>query len=211
MTRPQAEIGPLMTFIVALLTPLLLTGGITDIDLARQAARQAIDAYDTAGNDQLVTVAQIVGFALASLDSLRLSAAPDRSVSMTLKLRGNANALNRAAQHSSAALDSQRRDTRDSADHQAILATLEQTPTRLQPTEPKPAAKSGDTRVQSWAGAMTDVAAECSRNLARLPPSQRRAEIIRIGALNEAAGHLTSGGTTQGKAALLASTSLSTG
>ncbi|HEX4368274.1 MAG TPA: hypothetical protein VH023_15660 [Rhodopila sp.] len=199
MTPKPAETGPLMTFVVALLTPLLLTGGITDIALARQAARQAIDAYNAAGGDQLVTVAQIVGFALASLDNLRLSADPDRSVSMTLKLRGNANALNRSTQRSTAALEIQRRDTRDEADEQAALAGLEQAQTQLQPPQPTQAP------VHPWASAMTQVAAECARDLARLPPAQRRTEIIRINALSQAATHLTSG-----KAALLASTTLAT-
>jgi len=201
MTRKPAETGPLMTFVVALLTPLLLTAGITDIALARQAARQAIEAYNAAGNDQLVTVAQIVGFALASLDNLRLSAEPDRSVSMTLKLRGNANALNRATQRSTAALEIQRRDTRDESDQQAALASLEQAQIQLQPTQPAPK----PAPAHPWASAMTRVAAECARDLAKLPPGQRRAEIIRIDALSQAATHLAGG-----KAALLATTTLAT-
>jgi hypothetical protein len=39
----------------------------------------------------------------------------------------------------------------------------------------------------AWANAMTDVATECVRDLAKLPQNQRRAEIIRINALNATA------------------------
>ena len=42
---------------------------------------------------------------------------------------------------------------------------------------------------------MTDIAAECSRNLANLSPKQRRAETIRIAALKAAARHLSRGET----------------
>jgi hypothetical protein len=55
---------------------------------------------------------------------------------------------------------------------------------------------------------MIDVAAECSRNLAKLATADRRAEIIRIGALSETARHLARGETPSNKSELLASTSL---
>jgi hypothetical protein len=80
----------LMEFILSLLTPFLMTGGITDIDLARRATAETIAAYKVTGQDQLVTIAQIIAFALTSLDNLRLSLPQDLSLSMKLKLRGNA-------------------------------------------------------------------------------------------------------------------------
>lgn len=51
---------------------------------------------------------------------------PDLSLSMKLKLRGTANALNRASQHATATLDRQRRDiTPPERDETEILASLE--------------------------------------------------------------------------------------
>ena len=94
--------SPLTQIVLSLLTPLMLTAGITDTALARSAAQEAIAAYPP-GRTLLVT--QIVAFAMAALDNLRLSTAPGLALSMTLKLRGNANALNRASLDATATRD----------------------------------------------------------------------------------------------------------
>jgi hypothetical protein len=249
MTSPIAPESPaLLPFLVAFLTPLLLTAGITDTALARRAVLETIEAHRATGSDQLLTTAQIVGSALASLDNLRLSASPAQSPLVTLKLRGGANALNRATQRTTAALETQRRDAADAADHQSVLAALDSAPgpelsahdpimasasssapdpirtPALAPAatpdqaaipdrtaKPAAAAKPVPTSIRSWADAMTDYAAESSRTLAKLRPDQRRAEIMRIGALNDAARHLRKSGAAAGKASLLATTSLSSG
>src|SRR5208282_2056563 len=83
----------LMEYILAVLAPLLIAGSISDLRLARLAAMEAIAAYKARGEEELMTIAQIAGFAIAALDNLRLSAAPELSVSLKLKLRGNAAAL----------------------------------------------------------------------------------------------------------------------
>jgi hypothetical protein len=103
MTEPTPS--PLMEFILTLLTPFLMTGGITDIHLARLAANEAIAAYTGETPTQLITIGQILAFALTALDNLRLSLPPDLSLSMKLKLRGNANALNRSARDQTQRLD----------------------------------------------------------------------------------------------------------
>ena len=84
---------PLQEIIVTLLLPLL-----PKADQARDAAGQAIAACRAQGQENLVSIAQIVGFALTALDNLRLSMPEDLSLSMKLKLRGNANALGRSSQ-----------------------------------------------------------------------------------------------------------------
>src|SRR4051794_19617082 len=99
MGHPQGtdmpdQSSPLTQIVLSLLTPLMLTAGITDTALARAAAQEAIAAYP---RGRTVLVTQIVAFAMAALDNLRLSTAPGLAPSMTLKLRGNANALNRAS------------------------------------------------------------------------------------------------------------------
>lgn len=191
----------LQEFALALIGPMLAAGGIGDPALARRAAIDTIAAYRAAGRDQLVSVMQLIGFAMVSLDSLRLSLPAELSLAMKLKLRGNANALNRSAQRNTATLEQQRRDADspppedDSVATAAALASLEQArvmvtapeipaPVVPAPAKTEPQGSDDQERRRLWANAMTDVAAECSRNLNKLPPAQRRAEIIRIGALS---------------------------
>ena len=142
----SAETQPahsLMPFLLAVLTPFLVAGGIPDPGLARLAAIETILAYKAAGNDQLMTTAQIVTFAFASLENLRLSAPPDLSLSMKLKLRGSATALNRASHQAAATLGHQRADTpsttepeRDPAEIHALLETAKTLIKQAQATEP---------------------------------------------------------------------------
>ncbi len=104
---PQ-PISPLHDVILNLLTPLMLAGDRTDTAMARAAASQAIAAYSDTRDGCLVTIAQIIAFAVVALDSLRLSMAPLLSPSMQLRLRGNAGTLSRAGRDSGKALDQMR-------------------------------------------------------------------------------------------------------
>jgi hypothetical protein len=96
---------PLLAVLLTLLIPLLTTGSAAD---AGRAAEQAVAAYRAGGQDQLVSIAQIVGFAVTSLDTLRLSMDAELSVPMKLRLRGNAAALSRSSHLATATLDNQR-------------------------------------------------------------------------------------------------------
>ncbi len=111
------------------LVPLLLAGG-GDTALAHAAAHAAIAGAAAPGPDAaaLLTLTRMVGYALAELDALRLSAAV--SLTMKLKLRGNANALNRSAQRMTEALAAGRHaaaaaDPREAVDEAAVLAALD--------------------------------------------------------------------------------------
>ncbi len=288
----------MMGVILTLIGPLLMAGGLTDPDMVRLAARQAIDKYRIGGQADLLAVSQLVGFGLSALDSLRL-AAGDVQEGMKIRLRGNANGLNRSWHRTNAVLVQQRQDPdrdfgaapdwaaiqsdADEAAGQAeLMAALEETSSRVQaakaqpragqdatarqpdaeapprPEPPEPAdcapvieapagpaeseracgartagARTGGTpggsvaaparmappvdllsrwtaatashaavhhpvhaaeeqeRKRCWASAMTQVAHECSTNLAHLPPMERRLERIRIDALTAAARTLT--------------------
>jgi hypothetical protein len=159
--------SPLTQVILGFLTPLMQAAGLTDTDLARQAAQEAIEACPPG---PLVTTAQTVAFALAALDNLRLAAPPDVALTTKLRLRGNANALNRSSQRA------------------AATPASRPPASKPHPQPPTPDRPPSDHSVAlAWADAMTDVAAECARDLAKLPPKQRRAEIIRINALNATA------------------------
>jgi hypothetical protein len=211
MTEPAAGTppsDPLMEFILRHLTQFLLTGAITDPGLARRAATETIAVYQPAGPDQLITIAQIVAFALAAIDTIGLSLRPGLSTSMILKLRGSANALTRSSHRATTTLDAQRRDTpAPELDPTEVLAALETAKTQVrQAQSTKPS--TGRRADLSWANAMTDVATEYSAELAHLPPAQRRTHLARIGALSEIALALGRGDAPPLKDRLLGSTSL---
>jgi hypothetical protein len=207
MTEIALPLSPLNEAIISFLAPLLMAAGILD---GRLAAIEAMAAYKAGGRGQAVTVARVVGFAFASLDSLRLSAAASVSLSMKLKLRGNANALNRSTVHNTAELEIPHRDAEqtaralpeqdDRAAQAATLASLEQVQGMVrQAGDPPPAESAGDRyRRLAWAKAMTGVAAECASDLEKLPPAQRRAQMIRIGVLTDTARGLATPGTVPG-------------
>jgi hypothetical protein len=108
-TQPTTEtpfdpFGILTALITVLLAPMFLGVCCGDIGLARRAAVETVNAYRARNHADLIAVAQIIGFGLAALGSLSLSMADDVSVSMPLRLRGNANACNRAAEQNRRAL-----------------------------------------------------------------------------------------------------------
>ncbi|WP_428492641.1 hypothetical protein [Rhodopila sp.] len=223
-TTPTDRADHLLGVVLAMLTPLLTVGGVQD---ARLAALQAIAACQTGGQGNLVSISQIVGFAIASLDNLRLSAPPELSLSMKLKLRGNANALSRTSLNVSAAgahppplaaADLPERPPppaaepdRDDADHHSS-AIAELRKVRDQLRQARAADPAGEPltprqRDLAWASAMTEVAAEYSTGLADLPAAQQRIELTRINALTRTAGALTRGNPSL-KTRLLSATSL---
>jgi hypothetical protein len=190
MTPP----GLLMPFLLAVLTPFLTAGGILDPDLARQAAIETIAAYQAADNRELLTTTtQIVAF--------------DLSLSMKLKLRGNANALNRTSQKTAATLDIQRDDSpaeTPDQDPAEIMASLKSAQTIITQAQPS-LIRQGDLR---WGQAMTDIAVEYTAELPTLPPEKRRAHFARIGALSKIASMLGRGDAPPLKSRLLASTAM---
>ena len=73
-----------------------MTGG--DAVLARMAAVETINDFRARNNMDLIAVVQIITNGLVAVDSLCRSMGDDLSLSMTLRLRGNAIGLNRAAE-----------------------------------------------------------------------------------------------------------------
>jgi len=97
----------LLECVLGFLTPLLMAGCSCDLGHARMAAIETLASYQARTQAELVKIAQIIGFGLIAMDNLRLSMA-DVSLSMRLRLRGGANALNRSAQQNNRALDKSR-------------------------------------------------------------------------------------------------------
>jgi hypothetical protein len=126
-TDPDPQIHPsdiLVNLIIVLLAPMFLTAANGDIIFARMAALETINAYRSQTHAELIVVAQIVACGLAALGSLSLSMADDISLVMTLRLRGNANALMRSAEQARRALKEIRPDSIPSADPQQDEAPL---------------------------------------------------------------------------------------
>jgi hypothetical protein len=214
---PLDPTSPLLDFILNLLAPFLMTSGISDPAIARAAALQAINACKADGQQNLVSIAQIVGFALASLDNLRVSMPADVSLSMKLKLRGNANTLNRSSQLATLARDNQPppaepqpaepppAEPEPEPAPQDVRTSIEAARTLIEQA-PKPAARQPEL---SWASAMTDIATEHAATLSELPPAKRRTQLGRISALLETARVLGSG-TVPLRSQLLSSTAFRT-
>ncbi len=212
----------LMAPLLALIAPLLRVDGLGDIAPARHAARRTLAAYRAEHPDDLIAAARIVGFALVALDSLRLSVQADLSPTIKLRLRGNANALNRASRGAGRALQRSKRavpgSKRGDPGHPAPVAGVRVRPEQAHGNithahgDADPAAiaapaaggcigphppadrRADDHHKRLWADAMRDVALECSDGLSTLPAALRPAELMRIEVLTEAARTLQADG-----------------
>ena len=121
----------LTNLIVTLLAPMFLTAAGGDIAFARMAAAQTVNAYRIRNDADLIAVAQIIAFGLAALGSVCLSMADDISPSMTLRLRGNAVALD-------CSVERNRRALRDSVGDRTIRRRAT---TTAEPEPPLPPAE----------------------------------------------------------------------
>jgi hypothetical protein len=95
---PHHPTNTLMSLIVTLLLPTFLGVTAGDIALARMAAIETINDYRARNNADLIAIAQIIACGLAALGSLSLSMDEEISLSMALRLRSSAVALNRSAE-----------------------------------------------------------------------------------------------------------------
>jgi hypothetical protein len=212
MTETQSphEIQPgdlLLNLIVALLAPLFLTASDGNIAFARLAAIETVSAYRARSQADLITIALIVACGLAALGSLGLSMADNLSVSMALRLRGNAVALNRAADQNRKALTASQAPSEAAepvpdlayettvqanvAAAQKLTAAAKADLREPEPVVPTPPQRHTSTAQREWevmlANVMTDVAAEFSGEAASLPPAERKMASLRAEALSSAA------------------------
>jgi len=193
--HPQAHpTNALLTLIVTLLAPTFLGVTAGDLTLARMAAIQTINDYRARNHADLIAIAQIIACGLAALGSLSQSMDDDISLSMTLRLRGNAVALNRSAEQNRRVLQQPIRDT----------------PTPLpawHTPEPLPANPAPPTGNSDWASAMTRMATKLSKNAPPAATVQHTVNAMWIDTLNTVARDITPNKT---KAELLRTTALAT-
>jgi hypothetical protein len=228
MTEATTDIEPslhpsdiLVSLLVTLLAPTFLgVGG--DVGLARLAAIETLSAYRARNPADLLAVAQIVAFGLAALGSLSVSLADGIAISMTLRLRGNANACNRSAEQNRRALARSQADNPPPPRQQAVdepevrprvaepapsrppepflAAEAEQllaaeSQARLEPVIPRPRTPSANRHQDLWAIAMTKASRDIAATLPNLPPTEREAATMRATLLSSTAHDLTHGPT----------------
>jgi hypothetical protein len=213
----QPQPNPLLTLIVTILAPTFLGVTAGDLTLARMAAIQTIDDYRARNHADLIAIAQIIACGLASLGSLSQSMDDDISLSMTLRLRGNAVALNRSVEQNRRVLQQPIRDNPTpyraefppdpppEADDQpqeflspaAAQLLAEDSASRLLTPPEQIAAEAPPTadkrHEEMWAIAMVKEASELSASLPHLPPAERSAAAIRAAALSKTANELLTG------------------
>jgi hypothetical protein len=126
----------LLHFIVTVLGRMFVGASGGDIALARLAARATIDAYAARNDVELISISQIIAYGLAALNSLSRSMDDDLPLALALRLRGNAGALNRAAEHNRQALEKAR--TADSAPARASSARHAPVPQAAPDPAPEP-------------------------------------------------------------------------
>jgi hypothetical protein len=95
--------------ILGCLAPLFLDAVKGDAAAARSAANAKLASYEARTNRQLRLAALAIAFSFGALDSLSRAADHDLPLNQVLRLRGNANALNRAANQNETRLEKQQR------------------------------------------------------------------------------------------------------
>ena len=196
MTAPKLTASDvLINLISSFLTPMFLIASNGDLRLAEMAALQTIDAYRVQNKADIVTIAQIVAFGLAALGSLGLSMNDDLSLSLILRLRGNANACNRSAEQLRRALRESHEapPAREYPPQDAPQPPPTEAPAPAQPQPTTPPVTPEQQRRAAWAAAFTEVAAEFTAELPNLPPEEQWAASIKADALNSSASALLSG------------------
>src|ERR1700760_4815753 len=107
MHRAPAITAVILEKMLTFLAPLFLDVA-GDIGSAREAARALLASYEPRTDRELRHAALVIAFSFGALDGLSRSAGSELSVNQVLRLRGNANALNRAALRNEQALEALR-------------------------------------------------------------------------------------------------------
>jgi hypothetical protein len=218
-TGPRLPLFPaeaLVTLLVTLMTPMFLSAAGGDLAFARLAAVETLDSFRADTHADLITVAKIIAFGLATLSSLCLSMADDMPVTQILRLRSNANTLDRSehrnrlaliasrslqpatpspelepdfdvAALAAAAIDMQRRTAENLAN---INAATSESPAPSTPEPPEAATGVSNSEKQyqaTWAASAAAIAAETAASLPTMPAHERRSAAMWVDALNDAA------------------------
>ena len=105
MSHAPTITDAVFTKIVAFLTPLFLDTCCGNIEIARASGATVLAGYNARTDHELRLAALVLAFSLGALDALARAVNPELTENQVLRLRGNANALNRAALQNQKALD----------------------------------------------------------------------------------------------------------
>jgi hypothetical protein len=97
-SEPATPFTNVANLVIMLLAPMFLWSTNGDIHLAYTAAAQTVNAYRVTNRLTLFTVAKIIAFDIATLSSLSQSMYEDVTTPLALRLRGNANSLDRSGE-----------------------------------------------------------------------------------------------------------------
>jgi hypothetical protein len=109
MSHPTTITAAVFEKILAFLAPLFLGTGANNLDAAREAATAILASYDPQTDRELRFAALSIAFGFGALESLSRASDPALALNQVLRLRGNANALNRAAQQNETRLENLRK------------------------------------------------------------------------------------------------------
>jgi hypothetical protein len=109
MSHPNTITAAVFEKILAFLAPLFLGTGANNLDAAREAATAILASYDPQTDRELRFAALSIAFGFGALESLSRASDPALALNQVLRLRGNANALNRAAQQNETRLENLRK------------------------------------------------------------------------------------------------------
>jgi hypothetical protein len=186
-----------VNLIVTVLTPMFITAAGGDLNQARAAANQTVNAYVGRDPASLLLIAQSIACGLAVLSAISLSMAENMPINLILRLRGNAASLHRAGDKCRRALAETAPEAAEPANGDAPKPPPMAEPPADAPTpkaSPRLAPRTRDEHHRAaWSSAMTDVANEIAAEFAGLPQAERRAASLRVTALNTTASHLISG------------------
>jgi hypothetical protein len=208
-TRQAYPAQVLINLIITLLTPMFIAAAGGNLDLARAAAAETLDAYRVQSDSDLLTAALIIGFSLAALNALSRSMEDSIPLQMVLRLSGNANACNRSAQQNRKTLQQPVPEpaalpphpSEPEFDEAEVIAAVAATKQRADENRAR-SSKNAPPRTQepteaqyqaAWASGMAQVAAEIAAEIPNLPPRQRAEATIQAAALKECANELLSG------------------
>ncbi|WP_158924598.1 hypothetical protein [Acidisphaera sp. S103] len=137
MPHPATITTAVFEKIIAFLAPLFLIPGTSDIATARETAITTLASYGARTDRELRFAALSIAFGFGALEALSKAAAPDLPLNHALRLRGNANALNRAAQQNENRLEKLQRqpeaaETEEHAENAMLEALADPLPTSNQ-------------------------------------------------------------------------------
>lgn len=141
-TDPATRIFPqdcIFQTILDFMLPFFLAGAGSDVDLARAAIFELLDAYNATTTQELDLAGRIIIFSTAAMDNLRLSMSDaDMSDAKKLRYRSSAVALSRSAEHCRKVLDALQARPRTDAATATLTHTVMAQPSAAEPLASPP-------------------------------------------------------------------------